>query len=298
MAGPLHGPPKQRCLAAVRFWPVSGRREGTGLEAGNAASRGITMIYFFAGPHRNGSHFQYFVAEEALKQIGRPYQVLDPVPFHNHDLAASKRILRAAAKDNATFLAKGHWYRKRELDLLQSCPNLRVMVIWRDIPSAMMSAYKYYYAKKGYEVPSFDEFYWKGAGRWMLIEQYRYRLAYRCYDAFQSSYEGLVDDFDVEAARLINAMGIGAEVDLAKLAEAVSKPRLRETHGDRDAVFFTRSGPDAAQGARLSQTCLSDFRKVGAMSAARLAAESWIEAARQAPRYLAHRLSNRLLVPN
>lgn len=252
------------------------------------------MIYFFAGAHRNGSHFQFYVAQEALKQIGRSFHVLDPVPFHKHDLTASKQILFSAAEESGTFLVKGHWYRKRELELLRSCPNLRVLVIWRDVSDAMMSAYRYYYAKKRIETPHFKDFYWKSIGRWMLIEQFRYRLAYRDYDAFQSSYEGLVDDFAVEAGRLLGELGIRDQVDLARLEAQISKPQLRKTYGDQEAVFFSRPGSEFTADERLDEVCLSDLGKLRGMSGTRLAAESWIELARQAPRYLAHRLSSRL----
>lgn len=259
---------------------------GSGVAVLERKDRGNAVIYFFAGPHRNGSHFQFYVAQEALSQIGHPYRILDPVPFHKHNLAASKRVLDAAAQENGVFLAKGHWYHKKELELLQSYKNLRVMVIWRNVVGAMMSSFRYYYAKSGRKEPRFEDFYWKDKGRWMLIEQHRHRRAYRNYDAFQSSYEGLIKDFAAEAARLLNELGIDGQTDLGDLEMAVSKPQLREKFGDRDAVFFGRSASSAGARTRPTAACLSDFRKVAAMSDRRLAAESLIEAARLAPRYL------------
>ena len=62
------------------------------------------MIYFFAGPHRDGSRLKYSVAQEALKQAARSYHVLDPAAF-DEPIWPSRQIPCEAGNRNGSFLS-------------------------------------------------------------------------------------------------------------------------------------------------------------------------------------------------
>ncbi len=195
------------------------------------------LIYFFAGAHKNGSHFQFYVLEEALKQRAIAYRVVGADIFHERDLARARKLLFDLRGSDDIILCKGHWHRRREQQLLLGEENLKVFLIWRDLRDVLISSYHYKINKFGADYRDFSAFYFEDGGRDLLIHQRLYRIAWSGKPAFETSYEALVEDFSSEAKHLLSHAGID-DVDLASLEAETGIGRLRETRGDQEGVFF------------------------------------------------------------
>jgi hypothetical protein len=183
--------------------------------------------------------------QQGLKQMGRSYEVLDPTVFHRRNLASAARLLKNASADSL-HLCKGHWSRKHELDLLFSFPQVRVLVIWRDIFDAMVSAYFYLMRSKHLVFRSFEDFYFRDVGRFIFCEQTMARHEFAGRPIVETKFERLATAFETEAESLLSAIGVDG-VDLNLLRESVAIPTLRERHDDRDGVFFRGAGVGASQ---------------------------------------------------
>ncbi|MGI9491759.1 MAG: sulfotransferase domain-containing protein [Geminicoccaceae bacterium] len=197
------------------------------------------MIHFFAGSHKNGSHFQFYVLEEALKQRALPYRILGLEALHVHDLNRSRALISELRGTDQTILLKGHWYRRQEQTFLLSEKMIKVYLIWRDLKDVLISSYHYRINKFGADDRGFHVFYYQDGGRELLIEQYLYRLAWSGKETHETSYEALVDDFPREAQRLLDYAGVDG-VDLVALQHETSINRLRETRDDQKGVFFRK----------------------------------------------------------
>ncbi|MGI9449588.1 MAG: sulfotransferase domain-containing protein [Geminicoccaceae bacterium] len=197
------------------------------------------MIHFFAGAHKNGSHFQFYALEEALKQRALPYRTLGLEALHAHDLNRSRALISELRGADETILLKGHWYRRREQTLLLGEETIKVYLIWRDLKDVLISSYHYQINKFGADDRGFRVFYFEDGGRELLIEQSLYRLAWSGKGAHETSYEALVDDFPSEAKRLLDYAGVDG-VDLDALQRETSIGRLRETRDDKKGVFFRK----------------------------------------------------------
>ena len=195
------------------------------------------MIHFFAGAHKNGSHFQFYVLEEALRQRAIPYRVVGLQEFHSHDLERARKLLADWLGSDETLLLKGHWHRPRERQLLRHRDAIKVYLIWRDLKDVLISSYHYRINKFGAEDNGFPHFYFEEGGRDLLINQRLYRIAWSGEAVHETSYESLVDDFQTEARRLLAYAGVKG-VDLGALKAETSIGRLRETRDDQKAVFF------------------------------------------------------------
>lgn len=195
------------------------------------------MIYFFAGAHKNGSHFQFYVLEEALKQRSTAYRVVGSDIFHERDLHRARQLLVELRGSDDIILCKGHWHRRHERKLLLGEQNLRVFLIWRDLKDVLISSFHYKINKFGAFYRDFSEFYFGDGGRDLLIQQRLYRMAWSGKPVHETSYEALVDDFPSEAANLLSHAGIG-DLDLVALEAETKLSRLRETRNDRSGVFF------------------------------------------------------------
>lgn len=195
------------------------------------------MIHFFAGAHKNGSHFQFYVVEEALRQRACPYRILGLDAFHTHDLNRSRELLADLRGSDEIILLKGHWYRRRERQLLLGEENVKIFLIWRDLKDVLISSYRYRINKFGADDRGFRAFYFDDGGRDLLINQHLYKIAWSGEDTHETSYEALVDEFPNEAERLLTYAGIDG-VDLDALQAETSIGRLRETREDQKGVFF------------------------------------------------------------
>lgn len=219
------------------------------------------MIHFFAGAHKNGSHFQFYVLEEALKQRLIPYRVVGSDIFHERDLSPAKKLLFELRGAEDIILCKGHWHRRREQKLLLGEKNLNVFVIWRDQKDVLISSYYYKINKFGADYADFSEFYFGDGGRDLLIQQRLYRIAWSGKPVHETSYEALVDDFPREAGRLLSHAGIG-DVDLTALQAETKLGRLRETRNDQQGVFFRQGTTGQHRSFAFGEDTLADIERL------------------------------------
>jgi hypothetical protein len=204
------------------------------------------MIYFFCGAHKNASHFQRYIVEEALNLRGIEFAVAGNEVFHAHKWLDGYRLLRRLDRErNRIFLCKGHWGQAVERRILLSFESVRVFVIWRHILDVMVSSFHYQNNKfaAGYE--SFDDFY-RAEGRQLFIRQVLYRRVWRLPSAsprvFQVNFEDLKSDFATYAGKMLAFAQIDG-VSLDELAKQVSLERLRETRDDPKGIFFRKGQP-------------------------------------------------------
>lgn len=127
-------------------------------------------MLFFAGAHKNGSHFQYYVVEEALRQQSIPYRAIGSEIFHQRELGQAWEVLAANRDTDEYVLCKGHWYRKREQALLFAMTDISIFLIWRNLRDVLISSYYYKINKFGAAYRDLSEFYFADGGRKLLIE--------------------------------------------------------------------------------------------------------------------------------
>ncbi len=233
-----------------------------------------TLIYFFAGAHKNGSHFQFYVLEEALRQRSIPYQVAGTDIFHGHDLGRARKLLSDLRGADDIILCKGHWHRRRERKLLLGEKDLRVFLIWRDLKDVLISSYHYKINKFGAVYADFSDFYFADGGRDLLIQQRLIRKAWSGEPAHETSYEVLVDEFPKEAARLLAHAGIN-DVDLTPLQAETRLDRLRETRGDQNGVFFRKGTTGQHRSFGLSPDVEADIERLLQLDHIGLKRERW-----------------------
>lgn len=247
------------------------------------------MIHFFAGAHKNGSHFQFYVLEEALKQRSIAYRVAGSDIFHERDLGRARKLLRELREADDIILCKGHWHRRRERDLLLGEKNLKVFLIWRDLKDVLISSYHYKINKFGADYRDFSEFYFEDGGRDLLIHQRLYRIAWSGKSAHETSYEALVEDFSREAARLLSHAGID-DVDLASLEAETGIGRLRETRGDQKGIFFRQGTTGQHRSFGFGQDAEADIDKLLLLDHLALLRERWAAFARRGVRKVSSKL--------
>lgn len=233
------------------------------------------MILFFAGAHKNGSHFQFYVIEEALRQLSLPYRAIGSDVFHQHDLAGAREIFAEYCDTSEFILCKGHWYKKREQDVIFSENNILVFLIWRHLHDVLISSYFYNINKFNVDYAGFSSFYFSGGGRDILIEQCLYRLAWAGKRAYETSYERLVDDFPGEAARLLAHVGLEG-VDLDALQAETSLDRLRTTRGDEKGIFFRDGRTGQYRDFEIAPEVENDIEKLSTMSRISLLRERYL----------------------
>ena len=248
------------------------------------------VICFFAGAHKNGSHFQFYVLEEALRQRSIPYQVVGTDVFHEHDLGRARTLLSEMRDADDVILCKGHWYRSRERKLLLDQENLRVFLIWRNLKDVLISSYHYKINKFGADYADFSEFYFEDGGRDLLIQQRLYRMAWSGEPAHETSYEALVDDFQNEAARLLAHVGIEG-VDLTALMAETRLDRLRETRGDQDGVFFRKGTTAQHRNFGLATDVEADIERLLVLDHIALQRERWATFAKRGLMKVSSRLA-------
>ncbi|MEM8947734.1 MAG: sulfotransferase domain-containing protein [Pseudomonadota bacterium] len=247
------------------------------------------MICFFAGAHKNGSHFQFYVLEEALRQRSIPYRVVGADVFHEHDLSGARKLLSELRGADDMILCKGHWYRNRERRLLLDQEDLKVFLIWRDLKDVLISSYHYKINKFGADYADFSDFYFADGGRDLLIQQRLYRMAWSGAPAHETSYEALVDDFSNEAARLLAYAGID-DVDLESLKAETKLGRLRETRGDENGVFFRKGTTGQHRGFELASDVEADIETLLLLDHMALQRERWAAFAKRGLRKASSKL--------
>lgn len=219
------------------------------------------MIHFFAGAHKNGSHFQFYVLEEALRQRSIPYRIVGLDVFHERDLNRSQKLLAELRGTDEIILCKGHWYRRRERTLLLGQKNIRIFLIWRNLKDVLISSYHYNVNKFGFHYAGFSEYYFEGGGRELLIAQRLYRIAWSGKPAHETSYEVLVDDFPREAGRLLTYADVNG-VDLDTLQAETGIGRLRETRGDLQGIFFRKGTTGQHRSFNFERDVATDIEKI------------------------------------
>jgi hypothetical protein len=238
------------------------------------------MIHFFAGAHKNGSHFQFYVLEESLRQRSIPYRVVGLEALHAHDLERTRQLLKDLRGSDEIILLKGHWYRRRERDLLLGQKDIKIFLIWRDLKDVLISSYHYRINKFGSDDRGFRAFYFEDGGRDLLISQRLYRIAWSGCEVHETSYEALVDDFSREAKRLLDYAGIEG-VDLAALRVETSIGRLRETREDQSGVFFRDGTTGQHRSFDFAPDVIADMEKVSRLGRPALLREQGIEKAKR-----------------
>lgn len=233
------------------------------------------MIYFFCGAHKNASHFQRYVVEEALKQRGLPYKVRGSEIFAGHDHVGAKALLsKLNAEPRETFICKGHWGSKGERDMLLSYPTLKVFLIWRHLLDVMISAYHFENNAFNAGYASFEEFYDR-QGRTVFIQQLLYRRTWEpCVglpNVHETHFEALKTNFAAEAGKMIAFAGIEG-VSLPELEATLTIERLRETRNDAEGKFFRKGEPGEHKTFPFAPRILEDMERLKGMGSLRLAA--------------------------
>ena len=189
-----------------------------------------SLIYFFAGAHKNGSHFQFYVLEEALRQRSSAYRVEGADIFHERDLSRARKLFWELRGTDDLILCKGHWHRRQEQKLLLGEKNLKIFLIWRDLKDVLISSYHYKINKFRANYKDFSEFYFNDGGRDLLIHQRLYRMSLVGEVlSMRRAMKRWSRTFQREAALLLSYAGVG-DVDLATLeAEIRNRSTARDT---------------------------------------------------------------------
>ncbi len=231
------------------------------------------MIYFFCGAHKNASHYQRYIVEEALKQRGLDFRIAGNEVFNAHRWFAGRQLLRRLHLDrDQRYLCKGHWGRSVERWLLLSVPSVHVFLIWRHILGVMISAFHYENNKFAAGYGDFADFYW-AEGRELFIRQVLYRRVWQAQARhpriFQVTFEDLKADFPTHAGRMLAFAGIEG-VDLGDLENKLSLERMRQTRNDPNGVFFRKGEPDEYQTFDFPPEILASMEQLEARSSSSL----------------------------
>lgn len=243
------------------------------------------MIFFFAGPHKNGTHFQMLVATTALDLLRTPYRfvgdmVLDRTRVFKGDLSSGKAVLDVLASDPQEIqVCKAHWGTPLERDLLLTYPDIRIFLIWRDLRDVLVSSFYYHRTRFPDRFHDFDHFYRK-KGRGILLHQVRYQRTWRRFRddprVFESRYEDLVSSFATNVPKLLNFARIGP-VDLSELEDRLSIEKLRRKYKDQDGFLFRRGTVGEHTGLFQSNEYGQDIERFRRFSDPRLWLESLID---------------------
>lgn len=231
------------------------------------------MIYFFCGAHKNASHFQMHIMDEALKQKNVAYRYITEDELKPYNFRRARRFLAEIdRKRDHIFVCKGHWGKAKQRDVLLSLPSVRVFIIWRHILDVMISAY--YYEKNRFQkaYSDFDDFY-NDIGKILFIQQLLYR---RVWDPVSShprvhivSFEALKEDFASNTLAMLQFAKIDG-VSIADLEAEVSLERLREKQDDPEGKFFRKGRPGEFKSFQFSQVTLNDMGRLEQLSRKRL----------------------------
>jgi hypothetical protein len=188
------------------------------------------------------------------------------------------------------FLTKGHWGEPKERDLLLSCDNVKVFLIWRDFRDVLVSQFVFEQNKFGRRFADFDDYYWKYlGGRYHLLNQLEYK---RCWESapnrgnvFAASFNELKTDFAAAAGEMLRFAGIDG-VDLARLEQDVTVEKLREETGDKSGAHFRKGAIGDYKSVITSAYTIDDIDALvrGGREDILSAASATLESCRRSPR--------------
>ena len=146
------------------------------------------------------------------------------------------------SRQEGTTLCQRHWGTRRERAPLLAVEPLRAFLIWRNLLDVMISSYHHDINKFGRQYADFADF-WRRGERALYashhLNRYVWEQAAPGGRGFRVFFEELRQDFAAAAAPMLAFAGI-EDVDLARLEDALSIERMRETRNVPEGRFFRK----------------------------------------------------------
>lgn len=190
------------------------------------------MLVIANGAFKSGSTWQYHLAAELLDWKVPPAQYLRR-GWEAPSLAEWKfhRSVGELSRARATYLTKGHHFRRRCVRRLVTVPGVTILNIERDCVAVVVSAYNQFQQK--HASPLSMERYFDLVGCLTIDAVRRHHAIWRQTGPsgayFEMTYEDLRDDFAGQCQNLAYFLGVPLN-DVDKIQRATSRQQLENLY--------------------------------------------------------------------
>lgn len=199
------------------------------------------MLVIANGAFKSGSTWQRNLLKRFADFVPLPEEYRNKKRDSFIETSRLRSFLESDYPEQYSYLAKGHIYNKKDIELLVSKPEkVKVFIIHRDIRDAIVSHYNHFKNVRKTNM-SFSTYYWL-VGRYKAMQLVKYEKNWDIHkeNVLHSRFEDLKRDVSGELKKYAEFLDI--ELPDEKIREIIEENSLERTRARSHRKWFFRKG--------------------------------------------------------